>query len=160
MLALAVSASFSVPKAQAQEYGVQNQTPATTGSCTFKKTEISASTSNLSTTSTSFTNLGDGGSISFTQKKTGCVAGTFFGNAGNTTANDNVHLQILIDGTACTPLTGGYVFANSGLDLSSHSVAFFCGLVGGGSHTIQVQWAAGVGGEAEMFQHSLEVNHS
>jgi hypothetical protein len=135
--------------------------PATAGTCTFKKTEFSASITNQNTTSTTFTNLGDGGSITFNQGKTGCVAGTFFGNAGNTTSGDDVHMQVLLDGTACAPLTtGDYVFANSGLDLSSHAVAFFCGTsVAPGSHTVQVQWSAGVGGEAEIFQHTLEVSH-
>src|SRR4029077_17513085 len=122
--ALAVSASSLVPAAHA---AAMNETtfvpPATTGSCTFQKTTFAASTSSQATTSTSFTDLGDGGSITFNQIKTGCVAGTFFGNAGNTTSGDNVHLQVLLDGTSCAPLTSGtYVFANSDVDLSSHSV--------------------------------------
>jgi hypothetical protein len=135
--------------------------PATTGSCAFKKTEFSASTTNQSTTSTTFTNLGDGGAITFNQSRTGCVAGSFFANAGNTTSGDNVHMQVLLDGATCAPLTtGDYVFANADVDLSSHAVGFFCGTnVAAGSHTVQVQWAAGIGGEAEMFQHTLEVSH-
>ena len=135
--------------------------PATTASCLFRRTEFSASVSNQNTTSTAFTNLGDGGSITFNQSRTGCVAGTFFGNAGNITPGDNVHLQVLLDGIECAPLTtGDYVFANSDVDLSSHAVGFFCGAsVAAGSHTVQVQWAAGVGGEALIYQHTLEVDH-
>lgn len=135
-------------------------TPATTGSCTFRKTEFTSGIGEQTTSSTTFTNVGDAGSIVFKQKKTGCVAGTFFANVGNNTANDNVHLQILVDGNPCAPVnTGDYVFANSGVDFSSHSVGFFCGTVPEGLHTVQVQWAAGVGGEAQMFQHMLEVTH-
>jgi hypothetical protein len=160
--ALAVSASSLISAAHAAAMNeISLLPPATTGSCAFSKTEFSASTSDQNTTSTSFTDLGDGGSITFNQIKTGCVAGTFFGNAGNTTSGDNVHLQVLLDGTACAPLTtGGYVFANSDLDLSSHAVGFLCGTrVTAGSHTVQVQWAAGIGGEAEIFEHTLEVSH-
>ena len=135
---------------------------ATTGSCSFKRTEFSASTTEQSTNSQSFTNLGDGGAITFTQHITGCVGGTFFGNVGNTANGDNVVLQVLFDGNLCAPLTtGDYVFANSDVDFSSHSVAFFCGAkVLPGSHTLQVQWGAGLGGTAEIFQHTLEVDHS
>ncbi len=160
--ALTMSAACSISQAQASEtdQAAWIAPPAATGSCAFSKTEISSSTQEQTTTSASFVNLGDGGSISFNQIKTGCIAGTFFGNAGNTTSNDNVVMQITLDGTPCTPLTGGYVFANSGVDLSPHSVAFFCSTAAApGSHTVQVQWAAGVGGEAVIFQHTLEVNH-
>ena len=161
--ALTVSASSLTSAAQAAPANMPSfGPPATTGSCVFKKTEFSASTSEQTTTSTSFNDLGDGGSISFNQGKTGCVAGTFFGNAGNSTTGDNVHLQVLLDdSTECAPLTSGnYVFANSDVDLSSHAVGFFCGAkVGAGPHTVQVQWAAGVGGEAVIYQHTLEVSH-
>ena len=161
--ALSVSAgSMTSAALAAAASGASFVPPATTGSCVFKKTEFSASTSEQTTTSTSFTDLGDGGSITFNEGTTGCVAGTFFGNAGNNTSGDNVHLQVVLDGTtACAPLTtGGYVFANSDVDLSSHAVAFFCGTkVGAGSHTIQVQWAAGSGGQAIVFEHTLEVSH-
>jgi len=163
MAALTVSASSLTSAAPAVAVnGSSFDPPATTGSCVFKKTEFSASTSEQNTTSTSFSNLGDGGSITFNESATGCVAGTFFGNAGNNTSGDNVHLQVVLDGaTICAPLTtGGYVFANSDVDLSSHAVAFFCGAsVAAGSHTIQVQWAAGIGGEAVIFEHTLEVSH-
>ena len=122
--------------------------------------EIATGSSEQTTTSTSFTQLGDGGSITFQQKKTGCVTGTFFGNAGNTTAGDNMHLTVLLDGSICAPLSNNSVFANSGVDFSSHAIAFFCGTsVAPGTHTIQVDWAAGVGGEAAIFEHVLEVNH-
>lgn len=135
--------------------------PATTGSCVVKRSEYATGINEQTTNSTSFTNVGDAGAITFIQNKVGCVAGTFFANAGNNTANDNVHLQVLLDGTACSPVnTGDYVFANSGTDFSSHAVGFFCSAnVPKGSHTIQVQWAAGVGGQAQMFQHTLEVTH-
>jgi archaellum component FlaG (FlaF/FlaG flagellin family) len=159
---LTVPASSLISAAHAAAMDQSSFVPsAATGSCVFKKTEFSASIEDQSTTSTSFTDLGDGGSITFTQNKAGCVAGTFFGNAGNTTANDNVRLQVLLDGNECAPLTtGNYVFANSDVDLSSHAVAFFCGTdIAAGSHTVQVQWSAGTGGEAELFQHTLEVNH-
>jgi hypothetical protein len=160
--ALTVSASFLTPAAHAAAANESSFVPpATTGSCAFTKTEFAASTSDQNTTSTSLTDLGDGGSITFNQIKSGCVAGTFFGNAGNTTSGDNVHLQVLLDGTSCAPLTtGGYVFANSDVDLSSHAVGFLCGTkVAAGSHTVQVQWAVGSGGEAEIFEHTLEVSH-
>ncbi|HEX4080032.1 MAG TPA: hypothetical protein VHX61_14295 [Rhizomicrobium sp.] len=160
--ALTMSASSLISAAHAEAMDQSSFVPpATTGSCVFKKMEFSASAPEQTTTSATFTNVGDGGSITFTQKKAGCVAGTFFGNAGNNTTNDNVHLQVLLDSTECAPLTtGNYVFANSGVDLSSHAVAFFCGTsIAAGSHTVRVQWSAGTGGEAELFQHTLEVNH-
>lgn len=135
--------------------------PVSTGSCAIKKTEIATSASFDESTSQSFVNLGDAGSITFIEGTTGCVAGTFFANAGNTANNDNVVLQILLDNsTACAPLTGGYVFANSGTDLSSHAVAFFCGAsIAPGAHTIQVQYHSGFGGNVEFFQRTLEVTH-
>jgi hypothetical protein len=134
---------------------------ATNGSCTFSKTAFSASTLPQDTTSTSFVNLGDGGSILFKQVDTGCVAGTFFGNAGNTSSGDNVRLLITLDGNACAPLTTGtYVFANSDTDFSSHAVAFFCGAtVAAGLHKVQVQWSTSGAGVAEIFEHTLEVDH-
>jgi hypothetical protein len=162
--ALAMSASSLMWATHAEAAGRSPfAPPATTGSCAFKKTEFSASTPSQETSSASFVNLGDGGSITFIQKKAGCVAGTFFANVGNTLSADNVHLQVLLDGiTECAPLTtGDYVFANSDVDFSSHAVGFFCGTgVTSGSHTIQVQWSIGIGGTAEMFQHMLEVNHA
>lgn len=159
--ALAVSASSPISAAHAAAMNESSFVPpATTGSCVFKKTEFAASTSAQDTTSTTLTDLGDGGSITFTQSLSGCVAGTFFGNAGNTTSGDNVHLEVLLDGTACAPFSGNYVFANSDVDLSSHAVGFLCGTkVAAGSHTVQVQWAVGGGGEAEIFEHTLEVSH-
>ncbi|HLY06342.1 MAG TPA: hypothetical protein VKR31_11400 [Rhizomicrobium sp.] len=160
--AIALSASPLSTAAHAAAGSLLSAPPATTGSCTFKKTEFSASAPIQTTTSTSFVNMGDGGSITFREGKTGCVAGTFFANIGNETTNDNVHLQVLLDNSIeCAPLTtGDYVFANAGLDLSSHAVGFFCGSsVAAGTHTVQVQWSAGEGGTAEMFQHMLEVSH-
>jgi hypothetical protein len=164
MAAVAISAGLQFSAAKADETGLQVP-PATTGSCTLKKTEYSASAPVQSTGSTSFVNIGDGGSIIFTQAKTGCVGGTFFANVGNELASDNVHLQVLLDGTTeCAPMTtGDYVFANAGLDFSSHSVGFFCGTnIVRGTHTVQIQWSSGgqVGGTAQMFQHMLVVNHS
>lgn len=128
------------------------------GTCTFKTTEIAASASYDESASTSFVSLKDAGSITFVQARTGCVAGTFFANAGNET--DHVLLQVLLDGTACAPLTGDYIFANSGPDFSSHSVRFFCGAqIVPGKHVIQVQFASGVGGNSQLFQRTLEVTH-
>ncbi|HEX4159239.1 MAG TPA: hypothetical protein VHY79_12250 [Rhizomicrobium sp.] len=161
-LTLSASSLMAVTHAEAADQSLFAP-PASTGSCAFKKTEFSASTPSQQTASASFVNLGDGGSISFTQKKAGCVAGTFFANVGNTLSGDNVHLQVLLDGaTECAPLTtGDYVFANADVDFSSHAVGFFCGTnIGSGSHTIQVQWSVGIGGTAQMYQHMLEVNHA
>jgi hypothetical protein len=155
--ALTAFVSLSITAAQADEATLS------TGSCVIKKTEIASSVfDNEQTTSSTFVNVGEGGAITFTQRKAGCVAGTFFANAGNTTSGDNVHMQILMDGSACSPLNSGdYVFANADVDMSSHSVAFFCGAtVPAGSHTVQVQWSVGIGGQAEMFQHTLQVTHS
>ncbi|HEX4077337.1 MAG TPA: hypothetical protein VHX61_00475 [Rhizomicrobium sp.] len=160
--AIAISAGLQFSVAKADELGLLAP-PATTGTCTLKTTEYSASAPEQSTTSTSFVNVGDGGSITFSQKKAGCVGGTFFANAGNVTTNDNLRLQVLLDGTTqCAPLTtGDYVFANSGLDFSSHAVGFFCGTnIGKGTHTVQIQWSVGFGGTVQMYQHMLVVNHS
>jgi hypothetical protein len=136
-------------------------TPGTSsGSCTFKKTEIAAATSFDENSSTAFVKLGNAGSINFTQANRGCVAGTFFANAGNMNAGDHVLLQVLLDGAACAPLTGSYVFANAGDDLSSHSAAFFCGAgIAPGTHKIQVEYASGLGGNVQFFQRTLEVTH-
>lgn len=130
------------------------------GSCVFKNTEIATADSFDESTSTSFVGLRDAGSISFRQATTGCVAGFFFANAGNGNAGDHVLLQILLDGALCAPLTGGYIFANSGEDGTSHSVAFFCGAkIPLGKHSIQVQYASGLGGKSTFFQRTLEVAH-
>jgi hypothetical protein len=135
--------------------------PANTGTCTIKKTEYAASTSHDESTSKTFVNLGDGGSITFKQAKSGCVAGTFFANAGNDTATDNAALQVLLDGAPCNPLVNDYFFANGGTDFSSHAAGFFCGAsVSPGTHTIQVQYASHAGGEVEFFQRTLVVTHS
>ena len=160
-LMASVGSSMSAGSAAAGDLSGMFAPPATNGSCVMRKTEYSTGINEQTTNSTSFTNVGDAGAITFIQKRVGCVAGTFFANVGNNTANDNVHLQVLLDGTACSPVnTGDYVFANSGTDFSSHAVGFFCGgAVPLGSHTVQVQWAAGVGGQAQMFQHTLEVTH-
>jgi hypothetical protein len=164
MAAIAISAGLQFSSAKAGETGLQVP-PATTGTCTLKTTEYSASAPEQSTGSTTFVNVGDGGSITFTQKKPGCVGGTFFANVGNTLASDNVHLQVLLDGTTeCAPLTtGDYVFANAGLDFSSHAVGFFCGTnIARGTHTVQIQWSSSgqAGGTAQMYQHMLVVEHS
>jgi hypothetical protein len=136
--------------------------PASTGSCAIKKTEYAVSTSEEHSTSKTFVNLVDAGSITFTQKRTGCVAGTFFANAGNASSGDHVLLQVLLDGAPCAPLTGspGYFFANSDVDFSSHAAAFFCGpTVAPGTHKIQVQYASDAGGNVEVFQRTLAVAH-
>ncbi|HEX4080800.1 MAG TPA: hypothetical protein VHX61_18215 [Rhizomicrobium sp.] len=164
MAAIAISAGLQLSAAKADETRLQAP-PATTGTCTLKTTEYSASAPEQTTGSTTFVNVGDGGSITFNQKKAGCIGGTFFANVGNELASDNVHLQVLLDGTTeCAPMTtGDYVFANAGLDFSSHAVGFFCGTnIAQGSHTVQIQWSSGggVGGTAQMYQHMLVVNHS
>lgn len=130
------------------------------GSCTFPATEIASADSFDGSTSLRFVNLKDAGSISFRQAKTGCVAGTFYANAGNEADGDHVLLQVPLDGSVCAPLTGGYIFANSGSDTSPHSVGFFCGAkIAPGKHTIQVQYGSGMGGKSEFFQRTLEVTH-
>jgi hypothetical protein len=136
--------------------------PATTAGCAIKKTEYATSTIEEQSTSKSFVNLVDAGSITFTQRKVGCVAGTFFANAGNVTSGDHMFLQVLLDGAPCTPLTGspGYFFANSDVDFSSHAAAFFCSAtVSVGTHKIQVQYASQFGGNVQIFQRTLEVTH-
>ncbi|HEY3637114.1 MAG TPA: hypothetical protein VGK90_03100 [Rhizomicrobium sp.] len=159
--ALAMSSASLTSTAHAADAGQSPfLQPASTGSCVFKKTEYAASTSHDDSTSKTFVNLGDGGSITFRQAKSGCVAGTFFANAGNDVTNDNVALQVLLDNTPCNPLVNDYFFANSGVDFSSHSAGFFCGAsVPAGTHMIQVQYASHAGGEVEFFQRTLVVDH-
>jgi hypothetical protein len=129
------------------------------GSCTIKKTEYAAANSFDQSSSENFVNLRDAGSITFTQNGAGCVAGIFFANAGSAAAGDHVGLQVLLDGSPCVPLTNGYIFADT--DFSSHSAAFFCGArIASGTHTIQVQYHSGFGGNALFFQRTLEVNHT
>jgi hypothetical protein len=133
---------------------------AATASCVFSRTEFSTSDLVQSTTSSTFVNLGDGGSIVFKENVAGCVAGVFYGNVGNTVSGQSVHLQVQLDGVDCAPLVNDPVFANSDADFSSHAVGFICSAgVVPGTHKVQVQWNAGNGGEAEIFQHTLEVNH-
>jgi hypothetical protein len=131
----------------------------TIGSCTFKKTEYAAASSLDESSSEEFVNLGDAGSIAFTQSGTGCVAGTFFANVANSASGDHVGLQVLLDGTPCAPLTDGYVFADT--EYSSHAVGFFCGGgIAAGKHRIQVQYRSGFGGAVQFYQRILEVNHT
>lgn len=130
------------------------------GSCAFKNTEIVTADSFDESASTSFVDLKDAGSVSFRQASRGCVAGTFFANAGSESEGDHVLLQVTLDGAACPPLTGGYIFANSGSDVAAHTVGFFCGAkIAAGSHTIHVRYASGLGGKAAFFQRTLEVTH-
>lgn len=158
--ALAVSAGASISSAHAATAEQPFAQPANTGSCVFKKTEYSASNAHDSSNSQTFVNLGDAGSITFRQAKSGCVAGTFFANAGNDTATDNVVLQVILDSTPCNPLVGDYFFANGGSDFSSHAAGFFCGAsVAAGTHKIQVQYASHAGGTVEFFQRTLVVDH-
>lgn len=131
---------------------------ASSGSCSFKKTEYAAASSFDQSTSQDFVNLGDAGSVTFIQNGTGCVAGTFFANASSV-AGDHVGLRVLLDGTPCAPLTNGYIFADT--ESSSHSAAFFCGTrIAAGKHTVQVQYHSGFGGNVQFFQRTLEVNHT
>ncbi len=154
------SAFISVAHAAATGTSLRPTPAASSGSCTFRNTEIAAASSFDQSNSASFVKLKEAGSITFTQDKAGCVAGTFFANAGNGDDGDHILLQVLLDGAGCAPLTGGYIFANSGSDISSHSVAFFCGAkIAPGKHVIQVQYASGLGGSAEIFQRTLEVTH-
>jgi hypothetical protein len=160
--ALMASAGFLIPTTEAAADELQFAPPATAGSCAIKKTEYATSTSEEQSSSKTFVNLVDAGAVTFTERKTGCVAGAFFANAGNASAGDHVMLQVLLDGIACTPLTGspGYFFANSDVDFSSHAAAFFCGAnVAPGTHKIQVQYASNNGGNVEIFQRTLEVAH-
>jgi hypothetical protein len=136
-------------------------TPAVSGgSCAFGNMEIATASSFDQSTSPGFVKLRSAGSITFKQNRTGCVAGTFFANAGNGDGGDHVLLRVLLDGTACAPFTSGYIFANSGTDFTSHAAAFFCGArIVPGKHMVQVQYASGLGGNAEIFQRTLEVSH-
>jgi hypothetical protein len=160
-LVLSIGSLVSAGQALADEEFSGFAPRAMTGSCIFTRTEFSASVFAQQTTSMTFVNLGDGGSITFNQSVAGCVAGVFFGNAGNNTSGARVIMQVQLDGNNCAPLTtNGYVFANSDTDLSSHAVGFLCGThVPVGTHKVQVQWGAGGGGEAVIFEHTLEVNH-
>jgi hypothetical protein len=160
MAALTVSAGtlMSAADAAVSQPSLRPARATGSGSCTFEKTEWAAADSFEQSTSTTFVNLGDAGSITFTQKGTGCVAGTFFANAGNAAAGDHVGLQVLLDAAACAPLTNGYIFADT--ESSSHSAGFFCGAsIAPGKHTIQVQYHSGFGGNVVFFQRSLTVNH-
>lgn len=166
VFAMALAMTLTIPvgplisSARAAGASPHPVTPVSRGTCNFKTTEIAASASFDRSTSTKFVNLGDAGSISFTQGRTGCVAGSFFANAGNEQSVDHVLLQVLLDGVACAPLTAGYIFANAGDDVSSHTVRFFCGAgIAPGRHTIQVQFASGLGGNSSFFQRTLEVAH-
>jgi hypothetical protein len=129
-----------------------------TGSCVVKRTEIASANAVDQSTSTNWVNLGTAGSITFTSGA-GCVAGTFSASAGNDSQNDTVRLQILLDGTACQPLTGNFGFA-SGNYFPSNSTEYFCGSgIPAGKHTIQVQYHSGMGGNAQINQRTLEVRH-
>lgn len=164
LAALTASADSGLSLAHAAAPGLSFWAPPVTsrGSCSFRQTEIASSASFDQSTSTSFVNVKDAGFIAFTQATRGCVAGTFFANAGAEGSPDGGHvlLQVLLDGTPCAPLTGGYIFANTGSDTSSHSAAFFCGgKIAPGKHTIQVQYASGPGANSVFYQRTLEVSH-
>lgn len=160
ILTLSVGSLISVARPATVSPPLRPDPANISGSCTFKHTEIASASSFDQTTSASFVRLGEAGSVAFTQNNTGCVAGSFFANAGSGDDGDHVLLQVLLDGVACAPLTGGYIFANSDGDLSSHSAAFFCGArIAPGKHIVQVQYASGLGGNAEVFQRTLEVTH-
>ena len=132
---------------------------ATSGSCAFKKSEITAANSVDQSTSTSWTNVGASGSVQFVTSGTGCIAGTFSAVAYNANANDSVRLQVLLDGNTCDPLTGNYGFGG-GTPFGSESAEYICGAnIPAGSHTIQVQYHSGNGGNAEIYQRALVVNH-
>lgn len=157
--ALAVTPGFLMSAEHAGATTPSLRPPTSSGSCTFKKTEYAAANSFDESTSQNFVNLRDAGSITFTQSAVGCVAGSFFANAGNASSGDHVGLQVLLDGAACAPLTNGYIFAD--LDFSSHSAAFFCGAgIAPGRHTIQVQYHSGFGGMVQFFERTLVVNHT
>lgn len=160
LTAWAVMAGYSTLAAHAAAQLSLRPVPTTSnGSCTFKKTEYAAASSYDESTSEDFVNLRDAGSVAFAQNGTGCVAGTFFANAGSSATGDHVGLQVLLDGTPCAPLSNGYIFADT--DFSSHSVAFFCGAaIAPGKHTIQIQYRSGFGGNVQFFQRTLEVNHT
>lgn len=160
VLAISQGPVLAASRAAAPNPAPQAGVAISSGSCSFKNTEIAAAASFDQTNSASFVKLKDAGSIAFTQSATGCVAGTFFANGGNETDGDHVLLQILLDGAPCAPLSSGYIFANSASDFSSHMVAFFCGAkIAPGKHVVQVLFASGQGGDAEFFQRTLEVTH-
>lgn len=146
--------------AVASDNSSYNIPPAATGSCVVRKTEVTASNAFDDSTSMGWVNLGASGSVTFTESANGCVSGTFSASAGNASANDSVRLQILLDGNPCEPLTGNYSFANYGADFSSHPVEYFCGIVAKGTHTVQVQYHSGSGGDAQFYQRTLEVRHN
>ena len=82
--ALAVSPSFaSAAQTAAKTTSPRPASVVSSGSCSFKYTEVAAAASFDHTTSTNFVSLGDAGSIAFTQNRTGCVGGVFFANSGN-----------------------------------------------------------------------------
>jgi hypothetical protein len=161
LTALAATASFASGADAGAPGAHQQSAPGVGGgSCNFATTEIATASSFDQSTSANFVKLANAGSVTFTQNRTGCVAGTFFANAGNGDDGDHVLLQVLLDGAPCVPLTASYIFANSGTDLSSHSAAFFCGArIAPGRHVVLVQYASGLGGPAEIFQRTLEVTH-
>ncbi|MFL5238847.1 MAG: hypothetical protein ACJ8EL_14825 [Rhizomicrobium sp.] len=159
---LAAAAGCAVPSAQAAAVhsSLNVALPPTGAACVFKKSEYLTATSAESTTSTNWVNVSDGGAITFTQSRTGCVAGTFSAIGGNESSGDSIRLQILLDGVACDPFVSNLSFAQSGVDLSQHSISFLCGgNVAPGSHKIQVQYHSGAGGKADFFQRTLEVKH-
>ncbi len=157
---LAALAGVWIPEAHAAGPSLWLAPTISSGTCTFRTTEIAAADSFEESSSTNFLNLKEAGSIAFRQARIGCVAGLFSANAGNGSAGDHVLLQVLLDGAPCAPLTGGYIFANSGEDTSSHTVAFFCGAkIPAGNHTVQVRYASGLGGKSSFFQRTLEITH-
>lgn len=158
VLTVAPGSLASTAHAAARHPPMQPQTDTNSGSCTFKKTEYAAANALDESSSQNFVSVRDAGSITFKQSGTGCVAGTFFANGG-APSGDHVGLQVVLDGNPCPPLTNGYIFADT--EFSSHSAAFFCGAhVLPGRHTIQVQYHSGFGGKVQLFQRTLEVNHT
>jgi hypothetical protein len=158
-LAVTVTSLMSAAYAAGTHSPLRPTPAVSSGSCTFKKTEYATANAFDESTSENFVNLRDAGSITFTQNGTGCVAGTFFANAGSAAAGDHIGLQVLLDDAACSPLTNGYIFAD--IDFSSHSAAFFCSAaIAPGKHTIQVQYHSGFGGNVQFFQRTLQVNHN
>lgn len=158
--ALMAAASSLLPATYAAAQDQLLLAPPTTGSCTIKKTEYATLNGFDESASTSFTGL-PSVTTTFTQKKSGCVTGVFYANAGAETSGNELLLEILLDGTQCAPLTGGYVFANAGTDFSSHSVGYFCGTnVAAGTHTITVEYASLNGGKVAFYQRSLTVAHN
>jgi hypothetical protein len=157
--AVAAGGLMSAAHAAATHPSFRPAPAASSGSCTFAKREYAAANSFDESTSETFVNLKDAGSITFSQNKIGCVAGTFFANAGTAAPGDHIGLQVLLDGAACAPLTNGYIFADA--EFSSHSVAFFCGTgIAAGRHTIQIQYHSGFGGNVQFFQRTLQVDHT